>query len=163
MPMTLYPCVLLGDFGTARLADTITTEQTNRWSTSDATNFNLALSRAQATNDRKSLRIATTASTASGDNAMYGVSGTDLAVTDVMNAFGDDVEVRRRQHRAVRLSGDGCLQRVVVLLHQHLPRLPIHPQQDERRLHSHQRHRVVLHLVHTHRLELVAGEGQHRG
>jgi hypothetical protein len=89
--MQLLPCVLLGDFGVTQLADTITTEQRYRWSTTDATNFNIDHSRAQALFNRKSLRIATTAATAAGDNALYGVSGTDVDKTDIMNAFGNDV------------------------------------------------------------------------
>lgn len=89
--MKLLPCVLLGDFGTSMLADTITTEQRYRWSTTDATNFNIDHTRAQALVNRKSLRIATNAATAGGDNALYGVSGTDVDKTDIMNAFGNDV------------------------------------------------------------------------
>jgi hypothetical protein len=89
--MKLYPCVLLGDFGTARLADTLGTEQQYRWSTSDTTNFNIDLTRAKAMWDRKSLRIATGTSTTTGDEAVYGDAGTALTELDVMNAFGNDV------------------------------------------------------------------------
>jgi len=88
--MQLLPCVLLGDFGTARLADTITTEQRYRWSTTDDTNFNIDLTRAQAITNRKSLRIGTTGATATGDNALYGDFGVNVDKTDIMNAFGDD-------------------------------------------------------------------------
>ncbi len=88
--MLLLPCVLLNDFGTSRLADVITTPQRYRLSTTDDTNFNIDFSRAQAITNRKSLRIATTAATAGGDNALYGVSGTDVNKTDIMNAFGND-------------------------------------------------------------------------
>lgn len=88
--MELLPCVLLNDFGCSQLADTLTTPQRYRLSTTDETNFNIDLSRAQAMWDRKSLRISTTAATAGGDNALYGISGTDVDNTDIMNAFGDD-------------------------------------------------------------------------
>lgn len=89
--MKLYPCVLLGDFGTAKLADTLTTAQAGRWSTTDADYFNIDLTRAQANWDRKSLRIATGTSTASNDQADYGVVDTDVGDTDIINGFGNDV------------------------------------------------------------------------
>jgi hypothetical protein len=73
------------------LADTLDVEQRYRWSSTDLTNFNIDHSRAQAITNRKSLRIATTAATAGGDNALYGVSGTPVDKTDIMNAFGNDV------------------------------------------------------------------------
>ncbi len=93
--MQLLPCVLLNDFGTSMLADVITTPQRYRLSTTDATDFNIDFSRAQATTNRKSLRIATTAVAPAGPpatyDALYGVSGTDVDKTDIMNAFGNDV------------------------------------------------------------------------
>ena len=90
MTMKLYPCVLLGDFGTAKLADTVTTAQVHRWSTTDNTDFAPSLTRAQALWDRRSLRIATTASS-NGESVNYGVSGTDLTKIDIANAFGSDI------------------------------------------------------------------------
>ena len=91
--MQLLPCVLLGDFGTSKLADTITTPQQYRWSTTDNTNFALAHSRAQMQWDRRSLRIETTTNTGVGadEDVAYGVSGTAAGNDDIMNAFGDDV------------------------------------------------------------------------
>lgn len=89
--MILYPCVLLSDFGTSKLADTITTEQQYRWSTTDETNFDIDLTRAHTLWDRKALRIATGTSTASGDNALYGDFGQDATTFDLLNAFGNDV------------------------------------------------------------------------
>lgn len=93
--MKLYPCVLLQDFGVAKLADTITTEQVGRWSTTDDTDFNIELSRARAQWDRKSLRIATTNVAPAGPpttfDAAYNDTGVDLTATEILNAFGDDV------------------------------------------------------------------------
>jgi len=89
--MKLLPCVLLGDFGTSKLAETLTTPQQYRWSTTDSTNWNVDLTRAQSLWDRKALRIAPTAATADGDDAMYGTT-TDVATEfDLMNSFGNDV------------------------------------------------------------------------
>lgn len=96
MSMKLYPAVLLGDFGTTKLADTITTAQRYRWSTSDATNFGLVHSHAQKLWDRRSLRIETTTSTGIGtdEEARYGLSGSgnDVDDNDIMNAFGNVVD-----------------------------------------------------------------------
>lgn len=91
--MQLLPCVLLGDFGTTLLADTITTPQQYRWSTTDNTNFGLSHSRAQMLWDRRSLRIETTTDTGVGDDedVVYGVADTAVGNNDIMNAFGDDV------------------------------------------------------------------------
>ena len=93
--MQLLPCVLLADFGTTMLADTITTPQRYRWSTTDATDFNIDHSRAQAITNRKSLRIATTAVAPAAPpptfDALYGIADADVDKTDIMNAFGDDV------------------------------------------------------------------------
>ena len=86
--MKLYPCVLLGDFGTAKLADTITTEQQYRWSTTDDANLHIDLTRAIVNWDRRSLRLYTSATTATGDKAEYGASGTVITGHDVANSFG---------------------------------------------------------------------------
>ena len=91
--MQLLPCVLLGDFGVTMLADTLTTEQRYRWNTSDAVNFNIDHTRAQAIVNRRSLRIGTTALTGNPaeDLCYYGLVGTPVDETDIMNAFGNDV------------------------------------------------------------------------
>jgi len=84
--MQLLPCVLLGDFGVTMLADTLTTEQRYRWNTSDAVNFNIDHTRAQAIVNRRSLRIGTTALTGNPaeDLCYYGL---------VSNNGGTDVDV----------------------------------------------------------------------
>ena len=93
--MQLLPCVLLSDFGTSMLADTLTTAQRRRWSTSEVANWNIDLTRAQSQWDRKSLRIATDATSGNdanplADRAIYG-STDQVDKTDIMNAFGADV------------------------------------------------------------------------
>lgn len=90
--MKLYPAVLLGDFGVEKFADTITTPQQHRWSTTDNTNFAPAWSHAQKAWDRRSLRIGTGTSTAAGDHVKKGVSGTDADNNDLMNSFGNTVD-----------------------------------------------------------------------
>ena len=89
--MKLMPCVLLGDFGTTKLADVITTAQARRWSTTDAVNWIPSHSRAQMLWDRRSLRIAAGAGTAA-DSIDYGVAGTDVGTNDITNAFGSVVD-----------------------------------------------------------------------
>jgi len=90
--MKLYPCILLSDFGMTRLASPVTTATAHRWSTTDNANFAPTLTRAQMLWDRRSLRIATNASTATGDRVEYGVAATDLDDNDIANAFGNVID-----------------------------------------------------------------------
>lgn len=86
----LFPCALVEDFTFAELASTITTEEKNKWSTTDNGTLAISLNDTYNIDNRTSMKI--DIKSPSNEDAVRGIDGTDYDHTSVCNAYGDTVD-----------------------------------------------------------------------